>query len=154
MSRDNRQPANEVSVIKLETLPTADLEPLLAESRAQGFEFLDRLVAEYLSGVNRFAGPNEALFGVYHNKRMIAIGGLNNDPYLPTDDVGRVRHVYVLAAWRNQGIGTRLMRRIVEEARPHYARLLTLRTFSEQADGFYRALGFRATDEVETATHC
>ena len=34
---------------KLTHLPLADLEPLLEESRSQGYEFLDRLVAAGVS---------------------------------------------------------------------------------------------------------
>jgi hypothetical protein len=54
-----------IEIIRLEQLPMHDLQPLLEESRVQGFEFLDRLVAEYVNNINRFGKPGEALFGVY-----------------------------------------------------------------------------------------
>jgi GNAT superfamily N-acetyltransferase len=140
-------------VQRLATLPTADLESLLAESREQEFGFLDTLVNEYTSGHNCFARPGEALFGVYHAGRLIAIGGLNCDPYMQTDGVGRVRHVYVLAGWRRQGVGAALMQAIVAEARRSF-HLLTLRTLTPDADRFYRAIGFRPSPELAHATHC
>jgi GNAT superfamily N-acetyltransferase len=141
-----------IEIVRLEQLPMGDLQPLLEESRAQGFEFLDRLVAEYASGTNRFDKPGEALFGVYRGRILIAVGGLNQDPYLPESDIARVRHVYVLSTWRNQGIGKLLMHAIIGEAKGRF-RLLTLRTFSAEADGFYRAIGFQTQPELQGATH-
>ena len=141
-----------VIITRLAELPHDDICPLLVESRSEGFEFLDRLVNEYEGHINRFRGPNEALFAVYLDKDMIAIGGLNNDPYAQEKDIGRVRHVYVLSAWRKQGVGKLLVERIIEQARSSY-RILTLRTFSEGADKFYRALGFQTDGETHAATH-
>ena len=48
--------------------------------------------------------------------------------------------------------GKQLVERIIEQARPQF-RLLTLRTFSEQADRFYRAIGFQTKPEISNATH-
>ena len=141
-----------MEVVKLEQLPLDDLEPLVQESLAQGFDFVQRLVDDYLCGANRFERPGEALFGVYEGGRLIAVGGLNRDPYLADGHTGRVRHVYVLAAWRRRGVGRLLVRRIVEQARPHYRRL-TLRTLNPKADPFYRALGFQTEPPVSHATH-
>jgi GNAT superfamily N-acetyltransferase len=141
-----------IRVIKLLQLPLDDLQPLLIESRSQGFEFLDRLVAEYINGINTFDKAGEALFGAYHDQRLIAIGGLNRDPYTKENDIGRVRHVYVLSEWRNQGIGKLLVEAIIDTARQEF-RLLTLRTFRDQADRFYRAIGFQAGLEITSATH-
>ncbi|MGD9091855.1 MAG: GNAT family N-acetyltransferase [Anaerolineales bacterium] len=141
-----------LDIVQLQELPLDDLQPLLVESRQQGFDFLDRLVQEYLGGSNCFSGANEALFSVYKRPDMVAIGGLSADPYLMEDDAGRIRHVYVLSAWRRQGVGKLLMNRIIEEASSHY-RILTLRTFSDGADKFYRALGFRTEPEIYATTH-
>lgn len=138
-------------IIPLDELPGTDLQPLLDESRAQGFELLERLAAEYHDGSNRFSQPGEALFGVYHEDRLVAIGGLNQDPYVPEQERGRVRHVYVLSAWRRRGIGRLLMERIIEEARRHF-RVLALRTFTDEADRFYRSIGFRVK-HGHAATH-
>jgi len=139
-------------VRNLVALPEADLKPLLEESRMQGFEFVNRLAAEYANGTNRFDGPGEALFGVTCGGSLVAIGGLNRDPYAQHDYTGRVRRVYVLDQWRGQGVGRLLVERIIAEAREHFS-LLTLRTLSEQADGFYRALGFRTQPKLDGATH-
>ena len=142
----------ELQITKLDRLPIPDIQPLVDESRAQSYKFIDRLVDEYTRGINTFYQPGEALFGVFADRRLVAIGGLNRDPYLPGSDTGRVRHVYVLAAWRRQGIGKLLVQRIIAEARQHFRRL-TLRTLDAQADAFYRAIGFQARDDIPSATH-
>ncbi|MFN2234410.1 MAG: GNAT family N-acetyltransferase [Anaerolineales bacterium] len=141
-----------LTVVKLKELPSDDLRPLLEESREQGFEFLERLVLEYDNGTNQFQRPGEALFGIYHDQQLIAIGGLNRDPYLAESDIGRVRHVYVLLEWRNRGIGKQLIQTIIQEAKKQF-RLLTLRTFSDQASSFYRAIGFQTEPKINNATH-
>lgn len=141
-----------IDIVQIEQLSLADLQPLLQEAREQGFEFLDRLVEAYLAGVNQFAQPGEALFGVYSDQNMIAVGGLNRDPYLQEADTGRVRHVYVLSSWRGQGVGKQLVQHIIDEARRHY-RLLTLRTLTEPASKFYCAIGFQTEPEIPGATH-
>jgi len=133
-------------------LSKPDIQPLLSESIAQGHRFIDRLITEYEDGTNRFTLPGEALFGVYSGEQLIAIGGLNHDPFLADDEVGRVRHVYVLSEFRRQGVGTLLLRQIIDVACRHF-RLLTLRTFSEDAATFYVALGFQETSEILHATH-
>jgi GNAT superfamily N-acetyltransferase len=142
----------DIKVVKIKKLPLDDLRPLLEESRELGFEFLDRLVLEYHNGINKFQKPGEALFGIYRDQQLIAIGGLNRDPYLAESDIGRVRHVYVLDAYRNQGIGKLLVQTIIEQAEGHF-RLLTLRTFSDQANGFYCAVGFQTKPKINHATH-
>ena len=146
------QNRNHIEIVRLEQLPIKDLQPLLEESHHQGYEFLDRLVSEYVSRTNQFKKPGEGLFGVYFDQQLVAIGGLNLDPYLSDPDIGRVRHLYVLSAWRNQGIGKQLVQAIIAAAKGRF-RLLTLRTFSADADGFYRAIGFQTRPEIEGATH-
>lgn len=139
-------------VVSLVRLPLEDLQPLLIEGRQQGFEFLDRLVETYSSGVNRFDRPGEALFAIYDRDGLIAIGGLNRDPYIKDGRTGRVRHLYVLSHYRRQGVATAIMARIVAEAQRNFRRL-TLRTFTVDADRFYRALGFQTEPQLEGATH-
>ena len=82
-----------MDVVQFTRLPLDHLEPLVQESLDQGFDFVERLVAEYASGANRFDQPGEALFGIYVDQRLIAVGGLNHDPYLEDGQTGRVRHV-------------------------------------------------------------
>ena len=137
---------------QMDDLPLVELEPLRVESRAQGHRFVDRLADDYADGSNRFNQLGEALFGVYADGQLVAIGGLNRDPYLPDANAGRVRHLYVLTAFRRQGAGWLLMQTIIDAARPHF-RLLTLRTVNPAADAFYRKLGFRTQPTLDSTTH-
>lgn len=140
------------SVVRLQGLLHAEIRPLVVESISQGFTFVDRLVTEFENGTNRFDKPGEALFGLYQQQQLIGVGGLNRDPYLGDDKAGRVRHLYVLADFRRQGVGRRLLSHIVKEATAHYA-YLTLRTFNPDADRLYRALGFQTEPRSDQATH-
>lgn len=144
---DTERPA----VRRLSTLDTAQLMPLRDEAHAQGFRFLDTLIAEWESGINRFDKPGEALFAVYQSGRLIGIGGLNRAPYAQGQPTGRVRRVYVLAEARRRGIGKLLLEAIVDEARKHFP-LLTLRTDTDEGAAFYEALQFSPTDG-DDATH-
>ncbi|MFZ1755934.1 MAG: GNAT family N-acetyltransferase [Caldilineaceae bacterium] len=141
-----------MQIEQLYHLPQPEMESLLAASRAEGYNFVDRLVDDFADGSNRFDQTGEALFGVYAEGQLIAIGGLNRDPYLPDENAGRVRHVYVLSAHRRHGAGRLLIEAIIHAARPHF-RLLTLRTFSPAAAIFYQALGFRTDPTIANATH-
>lgn len=141
-----------ITIESLDDMPLAELQPLIDESQAEGFTFVERLVANYQDGSNRFAGPGEVLYGVYARSRLVAVGGLNRDPYLSAGKTGRVRHVYVLAAWRRRGIGRKLMEQIIRRANDYFE-MLTLRTLSSDADQFYRSLGFRTDSPPEHSSH-
>jgi len=147
-----------VSIRKV-TLPLDGLDALTAESVAQGYEFLLRLQAEWDSGANRFDGPGEGLFGAFDGPTVIAIGGLNRDPFSPNPApnpapdaaVGRIRRVYVLSASRGSGVGTQLVQTLLAEARLHF-RQVRLRAVSPAAARFYERLGFRPIADPD-ATH-
>ena len=131
------------SVTRLEELPPDRLADLVAESEREGFAFVRRLVDEWESGDNRFDRPGEALFAAVDDGRVVGVCGLNIDPYLPGGRVGRVRHLYVAAAFRRRGIGAGLVAAVIRAARGTFDRL-RLRTESESAVRFYESLGFRS----------
>ncbi|QKS01643.1 GNAT family N-acetyltransferase [Sphingomonas sp. CL5.1] len=125
--------------------------PLSAEAEGEGHRFMRRLQDEWNSGTNRFAGHGECLLGAYVDGHIVAIGGLNKDPYIPAATVGRLRHVYVSSSARRQRIGTILVKHIADKASRTFT-TLRLRTTTTEAAAFYERLGFRRTDE-EAATH-
>lgn len=141
-----------LDLVRLNDLPLDDLQPLLHESQSEGFEFVGRLLDDYVNHRNRFAALGETLLGIYDGQQLIAIGGLNRDPYQPDGDTGRVRHVYVLTAYRRQGVGQLLMKEIITVARQEFSRV-TLRTMTAPAARFYEALGFQPTTTIDGATH-
>lgn len=115
----------------------------MEESEREGFGFLLRLRREFLDGGNRFDAPGEALLGCWRGAELVAVGGLNRDPYSAEPRVGRLRHLYVGAAHRRGGVGRVLVAALAEAARPHFD-VLRLRTDTEAAARFYEALGFSA----------
>ena len=133
-------------------MPSDRLADLVVESQREGFAFVRRLVNEWESGDNRFDRPGEALFAAVADGRVVGVCGLNVDPYLPGGRVGRVRHLYVAAAFRRRGIGAGLVEAVIRTAHGTFDRL-RLRTDSEPAARFYESLGFRRTDDEPDGTH-
>jgi ribosomal protein S18 acetylase RimI-like enzyme len=140
------------NVSKLVHLDLAQLGPLLHESQREGFAFLQRLWQEYVEGINCFAGQGESLYGVYNQRQLVGIGGLQADPYTKDPSLGRLRHLYVSEAVRRQGVGRELVRAVVQDARQVY-KLLVLRTNTQPAAAFYQALGFVCDSSIPYATH-
>jgi GNAT superfamily N-acetyltransferase len=137
---------------RLHELPPDGLADLVAESERLGFRFVRRLRDEWAAGVNRFDRPGEALFAASLDGRVVGVCGLNADPYASDPRVGRVRHLYVLVAYRRAGIGRRLVAEVVTAARGTFDRL-RLRTDDPDAARFYERLGFRPRAGLEHCTH-
>lgn len=143
----------EFHFFKIDHLLTLDLNGLLAESKSEGFRFLTRLIDEYRNGINTFSGRGEGLFGIKdHLGEVIAIGGLNQDPYSNEINIGRLRRFYVANSYRRIGLGNQLMDHILSYAKEHFA-LIVLHTDTEQADRFYRAYGFKKSCLFPGSTH-
>ena len=137
---------------RLGDLPDAGFEVLRAESEQAGLRFLRRLADDWASGVNRFHRPGEALFAARMGDELVAVGGLNVDPYATTPRVGRVRHVYVLSGYRRSGIGRQLVAEIIGAARGRFDSL-RLSTANPDAARLYERLGFRPSCDDTHCTH-
>ncbi|NIJ08134.1 N-acetylglutamate synthase-like GNAT family acetyltransferase [Sphingomonas vulcanisoli] len=128
-----------------------EITPLVIEAESEGHRFVRRLQDDWDEGKNRFQGTGEFLLSVYLDGTLTALGGLNKDPYLNTEGIGRLRHVYVSPSVRHQGIGGLLVNRIIEQAAQTFL-ILRLRTTTTGAATFYEKLGFERTNE-DAATH-
>ena len=124
---------------------------LLLESEGAGWRHVRRLTDEWVRGVNRFDGPGEALFGAKAAGRLIGVCGLNVDPYANDPRIGRVRHLYVLAEFRGQGLARRLLQAVLTAAKESFASL-RLRTECPDTAGFYQSLGFHRV-QSQDCTH-
>jgi GNAT superfamily N-acetyltransferase len=150
MVRDNAE--GPPAIERLIDPAPGSFDALVAESERAGYRFVRRLAEEWTSGANRFDRPGEALFASLIDGRMIGICGLNVDPYTTTAGVGRVRHLYVLVAYRRLGIGRQLVGRVVEAARGRFDRL-RLSTQNPAAARLYERLGFDRRAGATDHTH-
>ena len=66
----------------------SDFLILEAESKIEGFKFLEKMRLEWDSGKNRFNKEGEALYGAFEGDKLVAIGGINLDPYANDDSIG------------------------------------------------------------------
>ena len=133
---------------RLRELPSG-LDALVTESEASEMSLVRRLADEWRDGSNRFDRPGEALFGAWVDDRLVGVCGLNIDPYARDDRVGRVRHLYVLAASRRLGVARALMAETLAAARGRFP-TLRLSTSNPAAARLYESLGFRPV----TQPHC
>lgn len=125
---------------------------LLETSLSEGYDFVERLVQDWEDGSNRFDRPREVLMQVRVPSGLVAVGGLNVDPYLDDPSVGRIRHVYVLPSSRRSGVGSMLVEALLIHARGRFARV-RLRVGTPRGGPFYEALGFDTTDETDATHH-
>jgi GNAT superfamily N-acetyltransferase len=135
------------AVAEITVLPE-DILALGQRARCEGFRFIDRLIEEFHSGANTFSAPGEVLFEVRDGGRLIAVGGLNRDPYVSGKRLGRLRRVYVDPDCRRQGVGKILLDAIECAAKTHFSEL-RLFTDSERAASFYASLGYAGVLDVE-----
>lgn len=126
------------------------LDALRRVSLAEGFRMLERLERGFRSGERRFDGPGEGLFAAREAGRLIGVGGVCCDPYLDDPSVGRLRHLYVAPGARRRGVGRHLVGAAVARGASAFRRL-RLRTDRDEADRFYRALGFARSDEPDVS---
>ena len=139
-----------IPIQKIE-LPVPGIERLLAEAREEGYDFIETLVEEWASAENRFDAPGEALCGHLEGGLLLAVGGLNLDPFAGRPDIARLRRVYVRPAWRNKGIGRALVTALVDQARTHF-RCVRLRAENADAARLYESMGFSPIQNPD-ATH-
>jgi GNAT superfamily N-acetyltransferase len=140
-----------LSVFRIRELPQ-DIGELSVPAAGEALQFVTRLVEEFQSGENRFTGQGEALFEVRLAGKLVAIGGLNIDPYVSDRSVGRVRRTYVHPAHRSRGIGRLLLETIENHARGRFE-MLRLRPESEAASRFYIRAGFNLATDVSDVSH-
>ena len=140
-----------VTTIQQIELPTPGIAQLQAEAHDEGYSFIETLVAEWSTGSNRFDQPGEVLLGCIDHGLLVAVGGLNRDPFVADSATGRIRRVYIRADWRTRGIGRTLVTSLLDCARSHFCRV-RLRAENPTAARLYERLGFVPIDDPQ-ATH-
>ncbi|OEH93130.1 GNAT family N-acetyltransferase [Bacillus solimangrovi] len=137
---------------KITNLLINEIDPLVHESKEDGFRFVERLVNDYTKGTNKFNKKGEALYGVYNqSNELVAVGGININPFTNDPNVGRLRRFYVKKAYRRNGVGSLLLKTIISNAKSSF-NVVVLNT-TEQADKFYTSHGFSKDTQYENTTH-
>jgi GNAT superfamily N-acetyltransferase len=129
----------------------AGFEALRVDARAEGCNFVEKLAEQWESGENRFDAPGEIFLAHVDRGRIVAVGGLNRDPYAGDPSMGRIRRVYVRPAWRKRGIGEALVAALIAEARESFTSV-RLRAMNPEAARLYEKLKFVRIDDPN-ATH-
>jgi len=137
---------------RLLDLTPSRVQVLLTDSERFGSRIVRRLLEDWSNGTNRFDRPGEALYGAWIDGQLVGVCGLNVDPYAGDDRVGRVRHLYVLSAYRRLGVGRALVAHVIEAAHGRFDDL-RLRTNNPAAVRLYETLGFHAGTEAADSTH-
>ncbi len=69
-----------MTIRQLTAEDAGQLRRLATESVAEGFRFLERMLADLDVGVIRLDGPGEFFLGVYDRDDLVAVGGITPDP--------------------------------------------------------------------------
>jgi GNAT superfamily N-acetyltransferase len=141
-----------IEVKKISDLKEVDVTKLIQESEKEGYRFVSRLASEYEDGTNRFSEQGEALYGVWEDHELVAIGGLNRNITGPGEQSARLHRFYTLPEHRRKGIGSELCKAISEDAKGQFKEITT-KTESAKADAFYRANGFAFEERSPDTTH-
>ena len=129
------------SLIEINDSNISSLQKLSAEALGDNYSFVKRTIDEWESGINTFSKHGERLWGIFINDECVAIGGLNQDPYIEDVTVGRVRHVYVAKNYRGNALSKVIMKLILDEAKKNF-RVLRLSTSNPVASSLYESMGF------------
>jgi GNAT superfamily N-acetyltransferase len=143
---------SDIVIEEVHELPRDLSLELMGAARGEGFAPVGWLRDQWLDGTNKFSGPGEALFVVREQERLIAICGLNRDPYDMSGSSGRLRRLYVLPELRLRGVGRMLVEVVLEASRDHFE-AVNLRTLDDNSAAFFESLGFGRVEGIEGATH-
>lgn len=103
--------------IKIGDIDAFDSTRILAESNAEGYGMVERLLCDYRSGKNRFDKTGECLFAYLSEGILIGVAGLNIEPDSSLSNAGRIRRFYIVPSFRGKGLGRRLIEIIEFNAR-------------------------------------
>jgi N-acetylglutamate synthase-like GNAT family acetyltransferase len=132
---------------EIKSIDPYDWTEILAASRSEGHNMVNRLLDDFKAGTNRFDAPGELLLADLQDETVVAVAGLNVEPEQDLRKAGRVRRLYVVPRCRGNGLARSLVDRIVAHA-AHTFDVLTVHVGTSDARGFYEHLGFTPVDHA------
>ncbi|WP_273447348.1 GNAT family N-acetyltransferase [Neolewinella agarilytica] len=140
------------TINKIAAFPVEGFKTLQQESQLEGYRFLLRLEKDWLNGTNTFSAAGEGLYEVRAQGELVAIGGINIDPYGASAADGRLRRFYVKEAYRRKGVGKMLVDFILQQHAPNFEQI-SLYTGEAAAGAFYVRCGFEKVLGLEKVSH-
>lgn len=139
-------------VKEISDLSKVSIDHLVKQSESEGYRFLTRLVEHFQDGTQQFDQPGEALLGVWKADELVALGGVQKNPYTEDTETARLKRFYVEPEERRHGVGSMLLTACLDKAKENFSKV-TCRTDSAKADAFYRHNGFSVTTDSPETTH-
>jgi GNAT superfamily N-acetyltransferase len=130
-------------IIDIIDLEEDDTTPIRDEAEKEGCNIINRLITDYDSGKNKFDKEEEKLIGFITDEMIVTLCGLNIEP--TNIQYGRIRRLYVLPAYRNQGIGTEPVNHLITYAK-HYFEGVVVNIGDLPISYFYESIGFNSID--------
>ena len=115
-----------------------------------GIEFdIKRMFERFVDGLEKYEPPEGILYLVRHNGEWVGTGGLKR----VADDVCELKRMYLKESSRQKGIGTRLLSRLMEDAKRQGYRTINLESarYMTAAYEMYRKFGFEEIPIYEQA---
>lgn len=134
-----------------EALPD-EFGDLQNEAAAEGYRFVETLREEWRDGRYHDGDERYALFAVYRDGELAAVGAVTPDPYDPADDLLRIRHVYVRPLCRGCGVGRQLGSALVQQGLALVPKL-SLNAADTGAAAFWESFGFRPDGSGTRRSH-
>ncbi|MEC9282655.1 MAG: GNAT family N-acetyltransferase [Bdellovibrionota bacterium] len=131
-----------------------EFKELIKLSKMENLDFLDRTLRQWQTYENQFSKAGEAFYLGYYAGKLVACGGINQDPYLKSQALGRIRHLYVHPGYRRKGIAKELLNKIIEESKPNFKKIrLRSNSVFVGSKQFYLACGFLESKNDPYETH-
>jgi len=125
-------------------MPPSDFE-INSKPGPDEIQYLEDRLYEFNSNATGITdGKYLAIFVRDESKRIVA--GICGNTW---GGCAEIRQFWVDEAWRNRGLGTRLLKAVEEESRRRGCRQMILMTFSFQAPGFYLNQGFEVVSVLD-----
>lgn len=131
--------------------PSDNLEMLVNASLDEEYNFLKKLQTGINNRTNAFEGDYELLLCVKNSGgEVIAVGGIQVDPYEHDSRIGRLHHLYVHPDYRRHNVGKKIVELLLDFAKNHFdeVRLKTpFEGYENTASKFYESNGFKRSHQ-------
>lgn len=139
-----------MEIRRVKNLLDEDIGELHEESKKEGYNLIDKLINGFKDNTNTFNKTGECLIVYEVGNKVVAVCGLNIDPL--NSRRGRIRRLYVLPSWRNKGVGTKLVKELIDYSRLHFESV-SVNMGNNKISKFYEKLGFKKYNEEQGITH-